>query len=367
MDAFAFHPYPETSATGPASRTRTARRSASPTTRSSSRCSARRSTGPRSAARRCRSCTTSSGSRRQIPAGEGARSTPAPSRRRRSRSTRRRRRRFYVQAMQMTFCQPTVLGLLLFHVQDEPALAALAVGRVLRRRHAENVALARCAARRRRRAPRHRRRLPRPAADAQGGVWPRQAGQDGREGHPDMLTRLHLHRHPRRPPPHGRGGRPRRRRRSSSRARCAPARTASRRRATRRAEHRAARHGLRLVPLALALALAGCGGSQAAEAASSAPSRMRPSGRRDPDGADAVAHDAGFRAIVLSAVWKRGASAAADLPPLRRAVDAAVASECDPVLAVYQLSSSTPPTGAARGVRRLRRRARAGAARGARR
>ena len=28
------------------------------------------------------------------------------------------------QAMQMTFCQPTVLGLMLFHVQDEPALAA---------------------------------------------------------------------------------------------------------------------------------------------------------------------------------------------------------------------------------------------------
>ena len=30
----------------------------------------------------------------------------------------------YLQAMQMTFCQPTVLGLLLFHVQDEPSLAA---------------------------------------------------------------------------------------------------------------------------------------------------------------------------------------------------------------------------------------------------
>ena len=30
----------------------------------------------------------------------------------------------YLQAMQMTFCQPTVMGLLLFHVQDEPALSA---------------------------------------------------------------------------------------------------------------------------------------------------------------------------------------------------------------------------------------------------
>jgi hypothetical protein len=32
--------------------------------------------------------------------------------------------RFYTQAMAMTFCQPNVIGLLLFHVQDEPALAA---------------------------------------------------------------------------------------------------------------------------------------------------------------------------------------------------------------------------------------------------
>jgi len=31
---------------------------------------------------------------------------------------------YYLQAMQMTFCQPTVIGLLLFHVQDEPALSA---------------------------------------------------------------------------------------------------------------------------------------------------------------------------------------------------------------------------------------------------
>jgi hypothetical protein len=31
---------------------------------------------------------------------------------------------FYAQAMAMAFCQPTVLGLLLFHVQDEPSLPA---------------------------------------------------------------------------------------------------------------------------------------------------------------------------------------------------------------------------------------------------
>ncbi|MDX6426525.1 MAG: polysaccharide biosynthesis protein PslG [Gaiellaceae bacterium] len=30
----------------------------------------------------------------------------------------------YLQSMQMTFCQPTVMGLLLFHVQDEPPLSA---------------------------------------------------------------------------------------------------------------------------------------------------------------------------------------------------------------------------------------------------
>jgi hypothetical protein len=55
-----------------------------------------------------------------------------------------------------------------------------------------------------------------------------------------------------------------------------------------------------------------------------------------------LAYDSGFRAIVLSAVWKDGASARDDVPPLRRAVDAAVHEHIQPVLAVYQLSSSTP-------------------------
>ncbi|HEY3183170.1 MAG TPA: hypothetical protein VGJ77_10065 [Gaiellaceae bacterium] len=32
--------------------------------------------------------------------------------------------RYYQEAMSMAFCQPTVIGLLLFHVQDEPALGA---------------------------------------------------------------------------------------------------------------------------------------------------------------------------------------------------------------------------------------------------
>ena len=62
-----------------------------------------------------------------------------------------------------------------------------------------------------------------------------------------------------------------------------------------------------------------------------------------------AAHDAGFRAIVLSAVWQPGAPADALVPPLRRAVDAAVANDVQPVLAVYQLSSNTPLEPAARG------------------
>jgi hypothetical protein len=61
-----------------------------------------------------------------------------------------------------------------------------------------------------------------------------------------------------------------------------------------------------------------------------------------------LAARAGLKTIVLSAVWKEGASAAADLPPLRRAVRAAKAEGIDPQLAVYQLSSSTPLDDASR-------------------
>ena len=45
---------------------------------------------------------------------------------------------------------------------------------------------------------------------------------------------------------------------------------------------------------------------------------------------------------MLSAVWKPGTSAGADLPPLERAVDAAVQEDVRPVVAVYQFSSATP-------------------------
>jgi hypothetical protein len=51
---------------------------------------------------------------------------------------------------------------------------------------------------------------------------------------------------------------------------------------------------------------------------------------------------------VLSAVWRRGASAAGDLPPLQRAVAAATREQVRPILAVYQFSSSTPVDAASR-------------------
>jgi hypothetical protein len=68
----------------------------------------------------------------------------------------------------------------------------------------------------------------------------------------------------------------------------------------------------------------------------------------DPRAQMKLARDANLHAIALSAVWHRGAHAAADLPPLRRAVDAAVAGDVRPILSVYQLSSSTPEDAASR-------------------
>jgi hypothetical protein len=68
----------------------------------------------------------------------------------------------------------------------------------------------------------------------------------------------------------------------------------------------------------------------------------------DPRAQMKLARDANLRAIALSAVWHDGADAAADLPPLRRAVDAAVAEDVHPILSVYQLSSSTPEDAASR-------------------
>jgi hypothetical protein len=61
-----------------------------------------------------------------------------------------------------------------------------------------------------------------------------------------------------------------------------------------------------------------------------------------------LARDGNLRAVALSAVWQRGSRAQDDLPPLRRAVNAADAEGVRPVLAVYQFSSSTPTDAASR-------------------
>src|SRR4051794_1403105 len=92
-----------------------------------------------------------------------------------------------------------------------------------------------------------------------------------------------------------------------------------------------------------AVALAGCGGSKQREpkllvgAVEDAAKFAR-----DPGAQMKLARDSGFRAVVLSAVWEDGASAAADAEPLRRAVEAAGDEDIRPVLAIYQFSASTP-------------------------
>jgi len=55
-------------------------------------------------------------------------------------------------------------------------------------------------------------------------------------------------------------------------------------------------------------------------------------------------HDSGFDAIALTAVWKNGSQAEADLPPLRKAVRAAAAHNVEPLIDIYQLSGDTPDT-----------------------
>jgi hypothetical protein len=57
-----------------------------------------------------------------------------------------------------------------------------------------------------------------------------------------------------------------------------------------------------------------------------------------------LARESGMRAIVLSAVWRRGlrAPAANELDALERAVDAAVEEDVRPIVAVYSFSAETP-------------------------
>ena len=110
--------------------------SASPTTASSSPCSALRSTEPRSAAPTSRSSTASSASSRTSRRGRHrcTRGTSPTTTRPVNEATQAA---YYEQALALAFCQPTVDGVLLFLSRDERVAARLAVGRPLRRRHAE--------------------------------------------------------------------------------------------------------------------------------------------------------------------------------------------------------------------------------------
>jgi hypothetical protein len=104
---------------------------------------------------------------------------------------------------------------------------------------------------------------------------------------------------------------------------------------------------LLVVPLA-ALLLAGCGGGGGPELTVGA---VEDAAKwSDPGTQMRYATDAGFRAIVLSSVWKppRTEPTALELTALRGAVAAAVAAGIRPIVAVYQFSDDTPLTPQAR-------------------
>ena len=172
MDGFAFHPYEDNSSVAPVSGTH-------PNTTDDR---ARRLRQARRVARRGVPATTRAADlvrrvRRRVadPGGEAERSTPAPSRRRRSRSPRRRRPRTTGRRCSSPSASRTSDGLFLFHSVDETRPRRLAVGRLLRRRHAE-VEPRRRRARARAVAPRRRRALRRArarrAAEGRSGAGP---------------------------------------------------------------------------------------------------------------------------------------------------------------------------------------------------
>jgi hypothetical protein len=123
MDAFAFHPYPETSTTGP--------NVPHPNGTSIGLADYSRLVGLLGAAFDGTSQRGSTlpllydefGIETQIPPAKAPLyigTEPATTRP----VSEALQAQYYLQAMQMTFCQPTVLGLMLFHVQDEPDLSA---------------------------------------------------------------------------------------------------------------------------------------------------------------------------------------------------------------------------------------------------
>ena len=169
------------------SRIRTTRRSRSPTTASSSRCSGRRSTAPPRPARRCRSSTGSSASRRRSRSQKSTLYTgtePA--------SVKPvdigTQGRFYRDALALAFCQPNVTTFMFFHAVDEGEPRPLAVRDLLRRRIGE-VEPRRCRRRDARHARRRDREVPGALADAEGkGRLPEEPdGEDGAaQGSPDV-------------------------------------------------------------------------------------------------------------------------------------------------------------------------------------
>jgi hypothetical protein len=96
----------------------------------------------------------------------------------------------------------------------------------------------------------------------------------------------------------------------------------------------------------LSTAVAGCGGHAKGLELGAVDDASK--WAKDPNRPMQLAEQAGLKSVVLSAVWKQGASANGDLLPLRRAVRAAKDEGIEPELAIYQLSSSTPLDDASR-------------------
>jgi hypothetical protein len=123
MDAFAFHPYPETSTTGPSA--------AHPNGTSLGLADYSKLIGLLGTAFDGTAQRGSAlpilydefGIETQIPAAKAPLYVAAEPTTTKPVSEATQAQ-YYLQAMQMTFCQPTVLGLMLFHVQDEPDLSA---------------------------------------------------------------------------------------------------------------------------------------------------------------------------------------------------------------------------------------------------
>jgi hypothetical protein len=104
-----------------------------------------------------------------------------------------------------------------------------------------------------------------------------------------------------------------------------------------------------LTALLTVLLLTGCG-SHHKQSPALVVGAVEDAAKWSPDPAHVMSEtrESGFSADVFSAVWHRGASAQADLPPLRKAVQAANDAGVEPLLSVYQTSGDTPASDADR-------------------